>query len=268
MRIEFDKMEGTGNDFVFIDNRDGKVPDPAKRQLAIDSCHRRFGIGADGMAFVENDSEFDFRWDFYNSDGSIAEMCGNGARCAARFANKIGAAGGAMTFRSLAGPIRAELTERGAKVQLTDVAVPAGQEIIEVDDRQQAVWSLNSGVPHVVVLSGDLDAIEVKRVGALIRCHEHFAPAGVNVNFISPGRDDSLSIRTYERGVEDETLACGTGSVAASIIAVKFLGKKSPILVRTRGGELLVHLTLDGDKAVSVFLEGPARTVFSGAMEI
>ncbi len=269
MELTFDKMEGAGNDFVLIDNRDGKVAESARRDLAIRYCHRRLGIGADGMIFVQNDPEFDFAWDFYNADGSRAEMCGNGARCVARFARKIGAAGDTMTFRSIAGPIKAQLTDRGAKVRLTDAALPAGDETIEVDGRAVKLWFLNTGVPHAVIPVDDLEKIEVKRLGARIRHHQRFAPAGTNVNFIAPGNGDSLAIRTYERGVEDETLACGTGSTAASIVAGKFLGKKSPITVQTRSGEeLAIHFALTGDSATDVYLEGGARRVFSGSIPL
>ena len=268
MRIDFDKMEGAGNDFILIDNRKGLVPDPVKVGLVVDYCHRRFGIGADGMIFVENDPEYDFAWDFYNSDGSKAEMCGNGARCVARFAHKIGAAGNNMTFRSLAGPIRAEITPLGAKVQLTDVDLPAGPEEVDVEGKKIKLWFLVSGVPHAVVPVDSLKATDVKRLGAALRYHQRFAPAGTNVNFITPGTGSRLAIRTYERGVEDETLACGTGSTAASIVAGKFLGKGSPVTVETRGGgELVIHFTLDGGKAKVVFLEGGAKLVFSGTFE-
>ena len=269
MRVDFDKMEGAGNDFILVDNRDGRLPAPVKRRLAVDLCRRCFGIGADGMIFVENDPEYDFSWDFYNSDGSRAEMCGNGARCVARYANRIGAAGTAMTFRSLAGPIRAQLTPRGAKVRLTDVFLPKGAETLIVEGDSVPVWFLNSGVPHAVVQVSDLESVDVVRLGRLLRNHPRFAPAGTNVNFIVPKGGDRLAIRTYERGVEDETLACGTGSVAASIAAGRFLGGSSPTTVETRGGgDLVIHFRLEGDEAREVFLEGGARLVFSGWFEV
>lgn len=269
MRIEFDKMEGAGNDFVLIDNRDGRISGSVKQKLAIDYCRRCLGVGADGMIFVEKDPEFNFSWDFYNSDGSRAEMCGNGARCAARYAKKIGAAGDAMTFRTLAGPIKGEITPRGAKVQLTNCRIPKNAEIIRVEGEPLRLWFLNTGVPHAVVQVDGLEAVDVKRLGRLVRYHEHFAPAGTNVNFFALGDGNRLAIRTYERGVEDETLACGTGSVAASIAAGKFLGKGSPVTVNTRSGEeMVVYFTIAGDEAVGVFLEGGARLVFSGCFEI
>ncbi len=268
MKINFDKMEGAGNDFIFIDNRAQTVPAPRKSELARKCCRRRFGVGADGMMFIEPDPEFDFAWDFYNADGSVGGMCGNGARCAVRYAAKLGIGGKNMTFRTLAGPIRGELTARGAKVQLTDVPHIGAEESVPVGGEQVKLWFLNTGVPHAVVLAADLEATDAAGVGRALRNHPRFAPAGTNVNFIAPGTGDSLSIRTYERGVEDETLACGTGTVAASIVAAKYLGRKSPIVATTRGGEeLAVYFTLERDGAKNVFLEGGARLVFSGAFE-
>ncbi len=269
MRIDFAKMEGAGNDFILVDDREGRIPAGKRRDLALGYCRRAFGIGADGMIFIERDPELDFAWDFYNSDGSSAEMCGNGARCAARFANRIGAAGEIMAFRTLAGPIRAELTPRGAKVRLTDVTLPAGDETIEVDGRPIRLWFLNTGVPHAVARVEDLEKTEVKRLGSAIRHHPRFGPSGTNVNFISLRSGDRLAIRTYERGVEDETLACGTGSVAASVAAGMFLGKKSPVTVETRGGgELAVHFAAAGGMATGVHLEGGARLVFEGNFSV
>ena len=270
MLVPFDKMEGAGNDFVLIDNRDGVVPDGMKLDLVRNHCRRSFGIGADGMIFIEKDRELDFAWDFYNSDGSRAEMCGNGARCAARFAAKIGAAAGSgAVFRTLAGVIRSEFTPLGVRVGLADVVLPVKSESVEAGGGGVELWFLNSGVPHAVVLADDLEAADVRRLGGEIRRHPRFAPAGTNVNFISVRDDGRLAIRTYERGVEDETLACGTGCVASSLAAGRFLGLSSPVVLETRGGgELVVHFSLSGEKAVNVSLEGGARLVFSGVVEV
>ncbi len=268
MRIDFDKMQGAGNDFILIDNRENIVAKADRPRLATTWCRRCFGIGADGVIFIENDAELDFAWDFYNADGSIAEMCGNGARCAARYANRIGMVGETMIFRTIAGPIKARLTDMGAKVQLTDVPLPAGSETVEVDGQKFDLWFLNSGVPHAVVRVDDLEAVDVRGLGRALRNHARFAPSGTNVNFFCPGTGDSLAIRTYERGVEDETLACGTGSVATSIVAGVFLGLSSPILAHTRGGgDLVIHYKRVGDVAQEVFLEGGAETVFKGSFE-
>jgi len=269
MRVEFDKMEGAGNDFILIDNRSERLPEECKIRLVEEFCHRSFGIGADGMIFVQEDPEFDFSWDFYNSDGSRAEMCGNGARCVARFARKIGAAGDRMTFRSLAGPIQAELTGRGAKVGLPDAVIPDSSQALDLDENYMQVWLLNTGVPHAVVQVPDLDSVDVVKVGRQLRYHPYFSPAGTNVDFFSPLAGNRLAIRTYERGVEAETLGCGTGSVATCIVAGRFFGMTAPITALTRGGgELVVHFRDEQHRrATDVFLEGGARMVFTGAFE-
>ncbi|MCC8191256.1 MAG: diaminopimelate epimerase [Planctomycetes bacterium] len=271
MRVEFDKMQGAGNDFILVDNRDGRIADAVKRDLAVRWCRRCFGIGADGLIFVEPDSEYDFRWDFYNAGGSLAEMCGNGARCVARFAERIGAAGRSLTFRSLAGPIQAELTERGARVRLTDARLPAAAETVLVEGNPIQLWFLNTGVPHAVVQMDSpeaLAAVDVPVLGRRIRTHPRFAPAGTNVNFFCLGDGNRFSIRTYERGVEDETLACGTGVVATSIVVGHCLGRGTPITAETRGGgELSVRFTVAADQAVDVYLEGGAELVFQGVCD-
>ncbi len=268
MHISFDKMEGAGNDFILIDNREKSIPDSLKAQLIVRYCRRAQGIGADGMIFIEPDQQYDFCWDFYNSDGSPAEMCGNGARCAARFANKIGAAGAEMTFRTTAGPIEAVLTGRGAKVRLTPAPLPHGEEEIEVAGEYMTMWNVNTGVPHAVLKVEDVEAVDVAGLGRIIRNHEVFAPAGTNVNFFAVTGQNKIAVRTYERGVENETLACGTGTVAACLIAGRFFGLHSPVTALTRSGEELVaYFTIQGDMAEPVFLEGGARLVFSGAFD-
>jgi diaminopimelate epimerase len=269
MKINFEKMEGAGNDFIMIDNRSGGIPDARKVGLVKNYCRRALGIGADGMVFLEPDKELDFSWDFYNSDGSRAEMCGNAARCAARFAHKMGAAGREMTFRTLAGPIKAQLTGRGVKVRLTDAMLPSDSVDLEVDGGKTTLWSLNTGVPHAVVKIDDIAGTDVQRIGSAIRYHEYFAPAGTNVDFFTFGDDGRILIRTYERGVEGETLACGTGCVAASIVAGAFFSGKSPTTLKTAGGEeLVVYYDLRDAAAEHVHLEGGARLVFSGWLEV
>lgn len=268
MLIDFEKFHGAGNDFIFIDNRSGKVPADKKAELVTTACHRRFGVGADGVMFIESDPELDFSWDFYNSDASRGEMCGNGSRCAAVFAHMIGAAGKKMTFRTLAGPIEAELTDRGARVRLTDCTLPGPAATLTVDGANREFWFLNTGVPHAILPESNLDTLDIKRIGALIRYHPHFAPAGTNVNFIQKIDASHLNIRTYERGVEDETWACGTGSTAAAIAACQYLGCTCPVVVRTKGGELVIQYSIQNGKAVNVLMEGPAVHVFSGKLEI
>ena len=265
MQIKFDKMEGAGNDFIMIDNRSGEIPDAIKIPLAQKYCRRALGIGADGVIIIEPDPEFDFSWDFFNADGSRGEMCGNGARCAARYANIIGAAGKEMTFRTVAGPIAASLTDRGAKVRLTSATLPPKKVVVDVQGRKWETWNLNTGVPHAMIEVPDLEQVDVFGLGRAIRNHQAFAPAGTNVNFFKVLGNNKIAIRTYERGVENETLACGTGSAAASIVTVMHYGLTSPVTVVTRSGEeLVLHFTLGETEADPVFLEGGASVVFSG----
>jgi diaminopimelate epimerase len=274
--MEFTKCQGAGNDFILIDNRDGKVEKKLK-ELNIDItefvkklCAFHTGVGADGLILIENpeNPENDFKWRFFNADGSVAEMCGNGSRCAVRFAYEKGIVEKEhVKFETLAGVIEAWIKENGrvVKVQLTK---PFGLKTdfeIPLDGESLKAHFLNTGVPHVVVYRDDLETFDVKKYGAAVRYHEMFKPAGTNVNFIKTVSDDTIKIRTYERGVEDETLACGTGSTAAAIIAyLKGFVKKKPVKVITKGGEVL---TIDfDDKLEKVSLEGKVYKVFDGIL--
>ncbi len=266
-RIPFAKYQGAGNDFIFIDNRSGLVPEERKVPLVRAACPRRTAVGADGLAFIEDDPELDFRWHFFNSDGSEAEMCGNAARCAARYAYAIGLAGERMRFRTVAGPIGADLVEGGARVQLTDASPPERFENLRADGESVSGWSVNTGVPHVVIPVEDIEATDIQRLGAAVRYHERFAPAGTNVNVVSRGGEKPLLIRTYERGVEGETLACGTGVTAAALVAGVAWGLPTPISVRTRIGDVLTVDYRAGEGAITeVTLEGPALCVFTGEL--
>lgn len=267
--IEFTKMQGAGNDFIMIDNRRGLVADERKRAFAVHFCPRALAVGADGVIFLENDPETGLRWDFYNADGSSAEMCGNGARCFALFAQACGLVqpGEAFGFRTLAGIIQAELTTSGrAKIRLTDAPAPMQTPELEICGKKMRLYFINTGVPHAVLPVEDIEALPLREYGAAIRYHEHFSPKGTNANFICQ-RGDEVFIRTYERGVEDETLACGTGSVAAAIVAGECYGLKSPIRVRPRSGDTL-NISYQRGKVISeVYLEGPAVQSFTGTLE-
>ena len=274
--MRFVKCQGAGNDFVIVDNRDGKVYKKLE-ELKVDLptfvkkvCAFHTGVGADGLILIENpdNPENDFKWQFFNSDGSVAEMCGNGSRCAVRFAYEHGIAKSShVKFETLEGVIEAWVKENGrvVKVQLTkpfglktDFEIPLGDITLKGN-------FLNTGVPHVVVPVENLKEFDVVKYGREIRYHQMFSPAGTNVNFIKPVGEDTIEIRTYERGVEDETLACGTGSTAAAIIAyLKGLVKKKPVKVITKGGEVL---TIDfDDKLERVTLEGKVYKVFEGEL--
>jgi diaminopimelate epimerase len=229
-------------------------------------CPRAFAVGADGLIFLEPtpEAETAYRWHFFNADGSRAEMCGNASRCAARLAVELGLAGPEHSFGTDAGPIQARVLEGGvAKVQLTPPEGLALGEELTVDGTLMTVHFVNTGVPHAVVVCEDVAAVDVAAKGAAIRYHEHFAPAGTNANFIQATARDALLLRTYERGVEGETYACGTGA-AASLVVANALGLVgSSARVTTSGGEVLTVSLENG----SVFLQGMAVKVYEGTLE-
>ena len=267
--IPFVKMSGTGNDFILIDHRSRFIPEERQAEFARAVCRRMFSVGADGLIFIENSDVADFKWQFYNSDGSLAEMCGNGSRCAARFALEKGiVCSKTMCFETLAGIIEAEVNEdTSVRVQLTNPHdYRAGLEI-ELDGNVRRISFLNTGVPHAVIFVAE-NGYDVRRWGKIIRFHQMFAPQGANVNFVTVRETGDLLVRTYERGVEDETRACGTGAVAAAIIAAMENKTHSPVSITTSGGdELLVAFDLLKDGSVDkVFLTGPTRLVYRGEL--
>ncbi len=268
MTIPFTKMNGAGNDFVIIDNRESIVPDKAKVNFADKVCNRRFSVGADGVIFIENSDKADFRWDFYNSDGSSAEMCGNGARCAAQYAvdNKIASPN--LSFETIAGIINAEVGDKTIKVKLTPPQDFQQDRKVDLDSGSHSIDSIDTGVPHAVLFSDNVKNEDIRAIGSAIRNHKEFAPAGTNVNLVELTGKDSIKIRTYERGVEDETLACGTGATAAAILAAKRKRVVAPVTVEIASGcELKIHF----DPSLSngfgdVILEGPAEINFQGTL--
>ncbi len=263
--LAFWKMQGSGNDFILVDNRRGAVPPGAGAGLARRLCPRGFSVGADGLILIGRSRAADFRWEFFNADGSEAAMCGNGGRCAARFAHLRGIAPARMRFETGAGIVRAEVRGDRVKLQLADPAGHRGRVPIVAAGRRFAPAFLVVGVPHAVLRADDLDAVPVETWGRAIRRHAAFAPAGTNVNFFRPSGPGRLAVRTYERGVEGETLACGTGSVAAALVAGAAGLVRSPVDVATRGGEeLTVHFRRRGTEFREVFLEGGAAVVYEG----
>ena len=265
--IPFEKLNGTGNDFVVIDNRKGIIPHEEQAEFARKVCRRMFSIGADGLILIEHSETSDFSWNFYNADGSVAEMCGNGSRCAARFAYKHKICGRKMSFETLAGVIEAEISEdeENVRVKMTQPFDFQLDLSLRLDDVEYPVTFVNTGVPQAVIFVED-DDVPVKKWGRKVRFHEIFEPAGTNVNFVKVLGDGKIKVRTYERGVEAETMACGTGAVASAIYAAMHKGMDSPIDVVTSGGDILtIHFDLqDGPFAESVYLEGPARIICSG----
>ncbi|MBF4467212.1 diaminopimelate epimerase [Flavobacterium sp. LC2016-12] len=260
MQIEFYKYQGTGNDFVMIDNRTNFFP-KEDIQLIEQLCDRRFGIGADGLILLENDSDTDFRMVYYNSDGNESSMCGNGGRCLVAFANQLGVINSQAIFMATDGLHHASVGDDGI----------VSLQMIDVDEIQKkdSYTFLNTGSPHHVQIVEDLKNYNVKDSGASIRYGELYGEKGSNVNFVKKIDEDTFSVRTYERGVEDETLACGTG-VTAVAIAMNATGEtdKTSINLNVEGGKLNVSFDKMGDHFTNVFLNGPAKFVFKGSIEI
>lgn len=266
--MEFWKLSGAGNDFVAVNNMDGKLPEEGRGELIASWCRRGMSIGADGALILEpaTGPAAHFRMRYYNADGGEAETCGNGSRCIARFAYLQNVAPAQMTFETLAGNYDAQVLEDG-EVRLHMTAAHGLQQKIQIDDTEFTgeVHFLNTGVPHVVTFVRDLQSTPVVRAGKHLRHHTEFAPAGTNANFAFVADDRTLHVRTYERGVEAETLACGTGCIASAIVAAQLGAVKSPVRVQTASGEFLTigfEPTATGARDVS--LQGSAHVVFRG----
>jgi len=263
--IDFMKMSGSGNDFILIDNRNRSLAVGDVIEFVKTVCERKVSVGADGLIIIENSPGADFRWRFFNSDGSEVDMCGNGARCAARFACIKGIAKENMSFETGAGLITAEVRGDVVKVKLTDPRARREDIALIIDGRPLDAGFINTGVPHVVVTVQGLDTYDVFNTGRNIRYHKEFQPEGTNANFMDVIDRRAIRIRTYERGVEDETLACGTGAVAASLIAASRGLVESPVDVKVRSGETLtIHFRKAGPDFKDIYLEGKANVVYEG----
>jgi diaminopimelate epimerase len=271
-KIEFFKMNGSGNDFIVIDNREKIVENIGFKteEFVKRICKRGLSIGADGVILIENTDEAgcDFAWRFYNSDGSQASMCGNGSRCAVRFAYLKGIINDTKTvFLTGAGKIYGEIVGiNTVKVQLTK---PTDYKTINLDN--QTMYFINTGVPHLVIFVDDLESVDVAGLGAKYRYHEAFAPAGTNVNFVNILDNSTIAIRTYERGVEAETLACGTGATASGLISGLIKNIQTPVDVQTRSGKILkIYFQIKNAQSSEpidiVFLEGDSMLSFVGTM--
>jgi diaminopimelate epimerase len=279
-KIDFTKLVAAGNDFVLIDNRSSKFSRSALVSLTKRMCDRKFGAGADGLLAVEKSRSADFKMRIVNSDGSEAEMCGNGSRCFALYCaglrNKSVAD---LKIETLAGMIYAHVNHEQVKVNLT---APKDLKLdipVKINNRTLHVNYINTGVPHAVIFTEGLPSMEIVDLGRQIRYYKSFAPRGTNVDFVEATGENSIYIRTYERGVEDETLACGTGSVASALITGLKLGQsrgvqskgaiKSTFNVLTRGGEILkIYFTLKGNSFSDVWLEGKASVVYKGVWHV
>ena len=266
-KIEFYKMSGSGNDFIVIDNRRNIIDAKGLSDLIAKVCRRKMAVGADGFILVENSDKADFKWRFFNSDGSIAEMCGNGARCVARFAYLHDIAGPNMAFETLAGIVEARVTGDRVKVKMTDPSELKTDDTIETKIGRLSFSSINTGVPHVVIVNDMIDDVDIVEIGREIRFHERFSPAGTNVNFVCGIAGNTIAIRTYERGVEDETLDCGTGAAAGAIVMAYKMKLKSPISVLTKsGGYLNIYYKENKGKYYDIYLEGDARIIYKAQL--
>lgn len=268
--IRFWKLEGAGNDFLGLDGRLGGFK--LNRKKITDLCDRRRGVGADGVLVVEKPKRrgADFRMRYYNSDGGEAEMCGNGARCFALLARAVsGRKGNVLRIQTQAGLVTLQIRGQEVQVSMTEpTRLRLGKKVV-VAGRKVVVDFLNTGVPHAVLFVRSVRSVDVAQLGRAIRYHSAFAPSGTNVNFVEIGRGNRIHVRTYERGVEGETLACGTGVVASSILSNLRRGLRSPILVTTRGGDhLRVGFSMVNGQARKVTLQGPARIVYTGVIHV
>ncbi|MGK0639619.1 diaminopimelate epimerase [Schleiferia thermophila] len=254
MHIRFFKYQGTGNDFIIIDNRE--LTFPKTTELIQNMCHRKFGIGADGLILLENDEEVHFKMVYYNSDGRESTMCGNGGRCVAAFAKFIGIVDKRAVFRAVDGIHSAWIIDDVVSLELLDTSLPV---------KKDPGYYIDTGSPHLVIFKNDLDTIDVNLEGRKWRFDNTFEnQGGVNVNFCSEPRGNTIYVRTYERGVESETLSCGTGVTAAALVTSYLYGINDSISVNTPGGDLSISFKRNSDKFEKISLTGQAKFVFEG----
>lgn len=271
-KIVFAKMVAVGNDFVIVDTRPGKL------QTKIDDfsrfarvvCTRKRSIGADGLLLLENSKNADIIMRIFNPDGSEVTMCGNGARCMAYYAAVKDITGNTLSIETKAGILKAQvdIENNAARLAMTQPKILKDRFRLEVGGKSIEAGFADTGVPHVVHFVGDLETVDVKKLGREIRYHKQFTPEGTNANFVKVKDAHTLLMRTYERGVEDETLACGTGAVAGAVIASELDYVESPVRVKTRGGEaLFVYFEKTKGQYKEVFLEGEVKLAYEGRVD-
>jgi diaminopimelate epimerase len=259
MQIEFYKYQGTGNDFIIMDNRDKRYDSLTRQQVAF-LCDRRFGIGADGLMLLNTHPDYDFEMKYYNSDGRESTMCGNGGRCLTQYAFDIGIDKTSFSFLAVDGPHEANINEKVVALKMNDV----NQVRHDHGD-----YILNTGSPHYVQFTNDVMHLDVYKKGKEIRHNKEFEKEGINVNFVEQTElTDRIIVRTYERGVEDETFSCGTGVTAAALVSAHNDSGFNRVEVKTKGGLLSVEYEKKGDTFKNIWLSGPAVKVFSGTIEI
>lgn len=269
MKIKFTKMHGAGNDFVLIDDRDGQVPWEDHFLMAA-LASKRTGIGCEGVILVQKSDKADFRMRFLNPDGTEVELCGNGSRCAAAFAHSIGASGTALTMETMCGLVDVQIIDRGTVCVWMPEPVKKNYGIeLKVGNEVVCGDFIITGVPHFVVQVPNISTVNVQELGRALRLHPAFAPDGTNVDFVTFRTPNRMTMRTYERGVEAESGACGTGAVACVIVAVEKARFTLPAKVKTSSG---YELTVDGDwrhnKCTGLTLTGPVKFVFSGEIDL
>ncbi len=259
MKIEFYKYQGTGNDFVILDNRKEQYSQLSKKQVAF-LCDRRFGIGADGLMFLSKHADYDFEMIYYNADGRPASMCGNGGRCLVKFASDMGIIQTTYNFIAVDGLHEASVeTDGTVSLKMNDV-----ETIREISGH----YILNTGSPHYVKIMDDVMHVDVFKKGREIRYSREFEAEGINVNFVEQKGNDKLIVRTYERGVEDETFSCGTGVTAAALVCSHNDSGFNRVEVQTKGGHLSVEYDKIGNRYKNIWLSGPAEKVFEGIIQL
>ncbi|QPH37671.1 diaminopimelate epimerase [Pedobacter endophyticus] len=260
MNIKFFKYQGAGNDFILIDHTSGPLQD-IDNKVVERLCDRRFGIGADGLMFLTRHESYDFEMHYYNADGNLGSMCGNGGRCIVAFAKQLGIIKEKANFLAVDGPHYARISENGEWVDLQMINV----EEISMDG---TAYVLNTGSPHYVAQQDDLKNFDVFSAGKSIRYNNTYQAAGINVNFVQD-MGSHLFVRTYERGVEDETYACGTGVTAVAMAMAKHKQQTGHIKteIKVLGGDIKIEFDYDGKRFTNVFLCGPAKLVFEGQVE-
>lgn len=262
MELTFYKYQGAGNDFVMVDNRQG-VFNGTEHELFAKWCHRRYGIGADGLILLQEKEGYDFEMKYYNADGNESTMCGNGGRCVVMFASHLGLIQEHTTFLAIDGPHQGRLLPNGeVSLEMADV---------DTINKDHDAYVLNTGSPHYVKQVQAVRQVDVFTEGKAIRYSPAYNHGGINVNFLELVDEKHLKVRTYERGVEDETYACGTGVTACAIVASRIQGREAgnfEYQIETLGGNLGVSYHWDGHKATDVWLTGPATKVFEGVLEV
>lgn len=261
MNVHFYKYQGTGNDFVILDNRDGIYSGITNEQVN-ELCHRRYGIGADGLMLLNTKEGYDFEMIYYNSDGKPGSMCGNGGRCLVKFANDIGIKKTLYKFIATDGEHEAEIDEEDGTISLKM------QDVQNVDE-ERGDYILNTGSPHFVRIVNDVKDLDVVTEGRGIRYNNTYKAKGINVNFVTIKGDYEIDVRTYERGVEDETFSCGTGVTASALVCFHNDNGFNNVSVHTKGGDLTVEYDrVDDDHYSNIWLCGPAKRVFEGDVTI